>query len=109
MVLHDANPRTAAEAAFPMAPGWPLAWNGDGWRAVLVLRAMADVDAAVGDFDFGCAVLRRRPNSDRLDLPGSGGGGVHGSVASMSWEVFDADRARLLRLMDFETLKDWIG
>ena len=50
------------------------------------------------------AVLRRRNNTDRLllDTP-------PGEVSSMSWEAFDADRARLLRLMDFEALKAWIG
>ena len=86
-----------------MAAGWPLAWNGDGWRAVLALRTLAAVDVAVGDFDFGCAVLRRRPNTDRLLLDDL----QEGELATMSWEAFDADRARLLRLMDFEALKVW--
>ena len=125
VVLHDANPRTSAEAAFPMPVGWPLAWNGDGWRAVLALRADVRVDVAVGDFDFGCAVLLKRAATGDVLSPrdvgmhpsapsgGGGGGGGLGhdaeAVANISWEAFDRDRGRLLRLMDFEALKVWIG
>ena len=125
VVLHDANPRTSAEAAFPMPVGWPLAWNGDGWRAVLALRADVGVDVAVGDFDFGCAVLLKRAATGDVLSPrdvgmspstpsgGGGGGGGLGNdaaaVANISWEAFDRDRGRLLRLMNFETLKVWIG
>ena len=115
VVLHDASPRTQQEASYPMPPGWPLAWNGDGWRAVLALRTRSDIDVAVGDFDHGCAVIRTRPNSDPLSTTMAEVDTVPvesdrmRSPSQMSWAKFDANRRQLLRLMSPDALLAWVG
>ena len=66
VVLHDCKPLFEAEAMFPMPPG-VACWNGTVWQAVAHLRTLADVDVAVGDFDWASASCVR-PNRAPLAL-----------------------------------------
>ena len=66
-MLHDCKPLFEAEAMFPMPPG-VACWNGTVWQAVAHLRTLADVDVAVGDFDWGVGVVRVRANTAPIAL-----------------------------------------
>jgi SAM-dependent methyltransferase len=99
IVLHDCNP--AAERLQRVPPprdGEP--WNGDVWKAVVLLRCRCDVDVAVGDFDYGCGVLLRRPNS--LPLV------IEHTLDTLSYGDLAANRRQWLRLMTGAELLDFI-
>jgi hypothetical protein len=78
-------------------------WCGDAWWAISMLRFRADIDIAVGDFDYGCAVILRRPNSLR---PTSRNPFANGP--SLSWEYFDVHRLSSLHLLPGPKLLEWI-
>lgn len=42
---------------------------GTGWRALACHRQSADLDVAVGDFDFGVGIILQRKNTDPVSLP----------------------------------------
>ena len=102
IVMHDCNPRSEARQRVPRVGTGP--WNGDVWRAVVMLRTRADLDIAIGDFDQGCAVVCVRPNSDRLQLPSS-----MTSIDDFSYEALTHNRQDWLRLVDYETLKRFVA
>jgi SAM-dependent methyltransferase len=68
IVMHDCNPATEDAAVFPYGGTSEGIgnWNGDVWRAVVALRTRPDLDVIVGDFDQGCAVVRRATNRNPL-------------------------------------------
>lgn len=105
MVLHDCNPPTEIEGRWPNPYEHPYPfhpnWNGDVWKAVLNLRGMLMLDLAVGDFDSGCGVIQRRPNTDPIKLPKI--------YTNITYQQFDANRAKWLRLMSFNNLKKWLA
>jgi hypothetical protein len=86
---------------------------GDVWLAVLSLRGRMDLDIAVGDFDYGCAVIRKRRNSAPMDAHNLAransnffGGGLNTEDAD--WQVFDANRIQALHLLPQKELYDWV-
>ncbi len=94
IVLHDCNPRFEVRQVIPFFAG---VWNGDVWKAAVKLRTSLDVDMKVGDFDHGCAVVRLRPNSDRLtSLP-----------LELAYADLERNRERWLRLTPFRELVEW--
>ncbi|MHC4757137.1 MAG: class I SAM-dependent methyltransferase [Planctomycetota bacterium] len=99
IVLHDCNPLT--EDAQKVPRNGQKVWNGNVWRAVVEIRTRLDVDIAVGDFDYGCAVLLPRPNSSPLVLPKK--------ITELSYSEFESNRNCWLRLMDAKTLIKFIG
>ncbi len=100
IVLHDCNPISEEAQVVPMArSGVP--WNGDVWKAVVLLRGRLDVDLAVGDFDHGCGVLFSRPNSLPLQ--------VDRTVETLAYTELAANRKDWLRLMTGEQLADFIN
>ena len=101
VILHDVNGGTkAVSSAQRDAPG---IWNGDVWRAIVALRTHADLDIVTADFDFGCAIVVRRPNTDPLsELP------LHHAPVEMSYEALHANREQLLRLMTFRQARRWL-
>jgi hypothetical protein len=105
IVLHDCNPPTELAATWPNPHPHPYpfhpSWNGDVWKAVLNLRGSPTIDVAVGDFDSGCGVIQQRPNTDPLKLTKS-------SMA-LTYQQFDPNRQKWLRLMSFDNLKKWLA
>jgi SAM-dependent methyltransferase len=86
IVLHDCNPLTELAQRVPRATG---VWNGDCWKAMVRLRARGDVDAFTINSDHGIGVVRPRRVVEPLrDMP------------DLTWDVLDADRERLLGLVE---------
>lgn len=115
IVLHDCNPPTPAHALYPRPVPW-TAWNGDVWRSIVKLRRAraSTLDVAVGDFDWGCGVVVRRPSTDadkrreaRLSriLPPPN---VEFDHRVLPYEVLAAHRRDLLRLMTPAQLLHWL-
>lgn len=106
VVMHDCNPEREEEAEYP-PPTNRLSrgvWNGDAWKALAHWRTRAEVDVACGDFDWGCGVIRVRPNTD----PWKAGSSWEHDFRRLSWADLVAHRRQLLRLMTFDELKEWL-
>ena len=43
-------------------------WNGDVWRAIVQARTWDHIDTSVCLIDHGVGIIRKRPNSNKLDL-----------------------------------------
>lgn len=100
IVLHDCNPLSEEAQRVPApCPGVP--WNGDVWKAIVLLRSRSDVDVAVGDFDYGCGVVLPRPNSRPLR--------VERGLEALTFAELDANRVEWLRLMTGGELIDFIA
>jgi hypothetical protein len=112
VVVHDANPGSAAEAypaespqeASLAVPGMSSgAWCGDVWKAVVHLRATrSDLDVMTVSDDYGLALINPRVRSEPLDLSES-------DVAALSYEDLDAHRAEWLRLGAASDLDAWLA
>jgi hypothetical protein len=105
IVVHDCNPEREEEAEYP--PSARLSrgvWNGDVWKALAYWRTRLDMDVACGDFDWGCGVIRSRPNTDLWPI----GSSWQHDFRCLTWADFVAHRRQLLRLMTFDKLKEWL-
>lgn len=123
LVLHDCNPPTPDFAVVPM-PSPMRPWNGDVWRTIAAMRLHrgAQLDVAVGDFDWGCGVVVPRPSTDRnaarkrrlndaLISIGRTPGDAAATAANwttLPYAMLAAHRADLLRLMIADRLVHWI-
>lgn len=97
IALHDCNPLYEVRQLVPPKTG---VWNGDVWRAFLRVRQDPDLDSAVGDFDYGCGVIRRRKNTALLSLDKD--------TQSISWIEFSRQRNSYLNLLSWNELRVWI-
>jgi len=105
IVMHDCNPNSESQARASNPGSYAFHWTGSVFRAVVALRQREDVDVAVGDFDFGVAVVLPRTRSSALPRPPLG----QHEVWNMTYEDFAMRRREILNLMDFEELVGWIG
>jgi len=95
IILHDCNPRKE-ENQRPYKIN--LEWNGDVWKSFVKVRANPDLDSAVGDFDWGCGVIRKRPNSRQMFV----------DEVNLTWDNLVSHKKEWLRLMNPEELLGWI-
>jgi len=99
VVLHDCNPATEeAQIVPPARRGVP--WNGDVWKAIVVLRSRPDMDIAVADFDYGCGVLLSRANTRPLETVRA--------IEDLSYADLEANRQDWLRLMTGEQVLEFV-
>jgi hypothetical protein len=91
IVLHDCNPNIEALE--------DANWNGDVWKAVAQLRTRLELDIAVGDFDQGCGVIKRRSNTSPL----------HGkwTIDDVTYAQLANQRVEILRLLTLPDLLAW--
>ena len=75
--------------------------NGDVWKAVVLLRTRPSIDVAVGNFDYGCGVVLRRPNSSPLQ--------IDRSLETLVYADLDTDRKEWLRLLAPSELLDFMA
>jgi hypothetical protein len=95
IVMHDCNPAGEENQRQYVVVS---DWNGDCWKSFVKARSFDNVDAAVGDFDHGCGVLRVRPNSKQIKVDES----------LFTWDNFAVNRQEWLRLMSFQDLLNWV-
>ena len=99
VVLHDCNPATEeAQIVPPARRGVP--WNGDVWKAVVVLRSRPEIDIAVADFDYGCGVLLPRANTRPLESAQT--------IEELTYADLEANRQDWLRLMSGEQILEFV-
>ena len=96
IVLHDCAPAYEVRQIVPPQTG---VWSGDVWKAIVDSRMNPVIDTAVGDFDYGCGVIRPRPNTGLLS-----GFNPH----NLQWREICNDKARILRLMEWDSLLAWL-
>lgn len=101
IVMHDCNPNSFSQAQ--KLRNGAFHWTGDVFRAVVALRQREDLDVAVGDFDYGVAVVMQRPRRVPLFPPLQS----H-EVWNMSYADFALRREELLNLMTWEDMVRWI-
>jgi hypothetical protein len=95
IVLHDCNPLSEAAQAVPRRVG---VWNGDCWKALVRLRARADLDAFVIDADHGLGVVRRGRNRSPLFAP-----------RTLEYSYLEHNRRRALALAAPEEWEERVG
>lgn len=99
ILMHDNLPTTAAEACpaptYAEAwringPDWTGQWTGDGWKAIVRVRALhRDTRACVLDCDHGVGVVWVAPGARELALSSE-------EIDTMDYDDLTADRTRLL-------------
>lgn len=99
IALHDCNPTTEHLQRVPR-PTPHTWWNGDVWKAIVFYRQMMSLDIVTGDFDFGCGIIRKLPNtaplySDEWYL-------------NLTYEKLEKYRQVWLRLAPFEEIEKWL-
>lgn len=105
IVMHDCNPEREEEATYPPDPrGQRGVWNGDTWKAYASWRTRHDVDVVCADFDWGCGVIRARPNSS----PWVPGASWRHDFRNLTWSDLVHHRRALLRLKTFQEIEAWL-
>lgn len=94
IVLHDCNPdREELQRKYMVV----AEWTGDVWKSIVKQRANLSVDCCVGDFDYGCGVIRVRENSDPIKIGDT-----------LTWTNLVINRQQWLRLKSYADILDWI-
>jgi len=65
ILCHDSLPEQFLEQTVPYSIG---TWVGDVWKAIVELRTFKDLDICVCTIDHGVSVIKKRHNSNRLNL-----------------------------------------
>tara|TARA_B100000780_G_scaffold278359_1_gene251613 strand:+ start:2551 stop:3231 length:681 start_codon:yes stop_codon:yes gene_type:complete len=65
ILVHDCLPRRISHQAIPRYRG---SWNGDVWKLIVELRTLKEIDVFVSKIDYGVGVIRKKLNTNRLDL-----------------------------------------
>ncbi len=102
IVLHDCNPVTEYYGFYPRPPAYKgdKTWNGDVWKAIVHYRQDPNLDIVVGNFDWGCGLLRKKPNTDLLY--------VRKFYTNLTYQELERNRQKWLRLVSEEELKKWL-
>ena len=74
-------------------------WTGDVWKAAVEIRGRQDLDMATLNIDWGLGVIVRRPNSAILPVMSE----------SLTWSDYVVNRDYLLRVMDFDDMREFIN
>lgn len=96
IVMHDCNPANEENQRQYVVVS---DWNGDVWKSFVKIRSLSNVDAAVGDFDHGCGVLRVRNNSEPI---------APVDESLLDWDNLVQNRQAWLRLKSVNDLLGWI-
>lgn len=101
IVLHDCNPisevathrsQYSEELEVNDLEGWRKQWSGDVWKAICNLRSFRDdLYVCVLDTDYGLGIVRRGKPENMLGM-------THQEIDKMTYQLFTADKIRLLNL-----------
>lgn len=95
IVMHDCSPPT--ERAQERYVDQSI-WTGDCWKSLVKIRCLDGIDAIVGDFDYGCGILRVRQNGFKISV----------SEEDLTWDNLVKNKTQWLRLTDFHTALNWV-
>lgn len=65
ILIHDCLPRRISHQAIPRYRG---SWNGDVWKTIVEFRTKIDLDIFVTQIDFGVGVIKKKNNTQVLNL-----------------------------------------
>ena len=99
IALHDCNPPNALIGSYPH-PGNTRAWTGDCWKAIVHCRQIPYLDCVVGNFDYGCGIIREKKNTDPLVMDKW--------YSKLTYEEFDKNRSKWLRLKTYPEIVQWL-
>jgi hypothetical protein len=108
VVVHDCNPLTEAAAVATLdeaqrTAGYEGTWNGDVWKAIVMLRVLRpELTAFVIDADQGLGVVLKVPARRPLELDPE-------DVKQMGWHDLVARRAELLDLRSPQDLTEMLA
>lgn len=94
IVMHDCNPQLEEHQRPYVVVS---IWNGDVWKSLVKVRGRDDIDAVTSDFDHGCAVLRIRGNTDKINV-----------TEDLTFENLVKNRNKWLRIKNFNEIMGWI-
>ena len=100
IVLHDCAPQNRKEQTRDFEVD--TLWTGDVWKAFCHFRQVDELDMATGYFEWGCGVIVKRSNTDKITLPKP--------YRDLNWDDLHPDNYHgWLRTMGHEELLDWVG
>ena len=89
IVLHDCNPPTEPTTCVPR--GAQREWCGDVYKFACTISEYPNLDFHTVDFDYGCTVVWRSP-----------GRPAGKSVGKITWQKFQANKRKLLALINVD-------
>lgn len=92
IVLHDCNPHSEKITHVPRDNG---EWCGDVYKFACSLSEYPGINFVTVDFDYGCAVVWKENSYPE-------------PVGEITWERFQAEKQKLLRLIDVKLLHLYI-
>jgi len=95
IILHDCMPVKYEHQLRPRVSG---VWNGDVWKAMVMLRARPDLDCAVLNCDWGLGVVLPRRNTQPIECP-----------SELTWPVYCDQHTELLRVVDIPGILEFLG
>jgi hypothetical protein len=107
IVMHDCNPLTEQRQMTQEIPVG--AYNGDTWKVIPFIRLLQDVEVVTLDLDHGVAVLRRRPNMNRMpaELEERMNNGSN-PIEVFTYSDLVQYRADMLRLVTVAQFRAWL-
>ncbi len=92
IVLHDCNPHSEKITHVPRDNG---EWCGDVYKFACTLSEYSGINFVTIDFDYGCAVVWKEHSYPE-------------TVGAITWERFEKEKQKLLRLVDRKLLHLYI-
>ena len=83
-------------------------WLGTAWKSVIDIRAMANVDMAVGDFDWGIGIVLLRTNPIPLEQRATATGTTLTDIQGNP-DKFIRDFDQYVPLLSFYELHEWLS
>lgn len=97
IVLHDCNPPNERIGNYPIKS---TPWTGDCWKAIVHCRQMPYLDCVVGNFDWGCGIIREKKNTDLLVMDKW--------YSKLTYEEMNKNRIKWLRLKSYSEVIQWL-
>lgn len=92
IIFHDCNPHTERYELQDAC--------GTAWRAMVHIRSYPELDAIVGEYDYGVGLVRVAKNTDQIS--------VTKSMDELSYKDLESNRKKLLRLSSWNDVCSWI-
>ncbi len=97
--VHDCLPVNFYQQAVPRCK---VLWTGDVWRSIVELRTFKNLDVCVCEIDLGVGVIKKRKNSDRLNLSNV-------NFSKLKFEEYYKNYKEFMRITTFENILKFIN